>query len=209
VAESTADRTTVASPSRFHADPIKGSRFIAAVVPVADEGAAQAMLADIRAEFSDARHHCWAYDIDAGRLQRSSDDGEPGGSAGRPILAQIQGHGLTDVLVVVVRYFGGVKLGVGGLIRAYGGTAGKALDRAELRVVPVTAVLRVLHGYADTAAVEAALRDVGAKDVQVTYEADIRRRVQVRADRAEALVAALQDATSGRVRAAAVDESTA
>lgn len=206
MAEATGDRTTVARPSSFHADPIKGSRFIATVTPVTDEATAQAALADIRAEFSDARHHCWAYDIDAGRLQRSSDDGEPGGSAGRPILAQIQGHGLTDVLVVVVRYFGGVKLGVGGLIRAYGGTAGKALDRAELRVVPVTTVLRVVHGYADTAAVEAALREVEAEDVVVTYEADIRRRVQVRADRAQSLVAALRDATAGRVRPRAPDE---
>ena len=94
------------------------------------EEAAFKALKEVQLEFSDARHHCWAFLLHEGERSRSSDDGEPGGSAGRPILAQLVGHELSDLMVVVTRYFGGTKLGVGGLIRAYGGCAGKGLDQA-------------------------------------------------------------------------------
>ena len=92
------------------------------------------------------------------RPERASDDGEPGGSAGRPILAQIIGHELNDLLVVVSRYYGGTKLGVGGLIRAYGGTAGKALDTSRYRVIEERMSVRIEFDYAFTKGVEAVLR---------------------------------------------------
>ena len=101
---------------------VKRSRFIACAARVPDEDAARAFLAEIRAEFADARHHCSAYILHvdgANPVERSSDDGEPAGTAGQPMLEVLRGSGLQDVAVVVVRYFGGVKLGTGGLVRAY------------------------------------------------------------------------------------------
>ncbi|MBT3222948.1 MAG: YigZ family protein, partial [Proteobacteria bacterium] len=121
---------TITATIRFRPEPIKGSRFIATATPVASSDEAQRVIADITSEMPDATHHCWGWSLHDPERSRSSDDGEPGGSAGRPILAQIQGHKLTNIVVVVTRYFGGTKLGVGGLIRAYGGAAGMVLDRA-------------------------------------------------------------------------------
>ena len=97
-----------------------GSRFIALAYPVETEEEVKSIVAGLRKEYHDARHHCYAYRLGyQGDVFRASDDGEPAGSAGRPILGQIDSAGLSDVLVVVVRYFGGIKLGIPGLIRAY------------------------------------------------------------------------------------------
>ena len=122
---------TVRASSVYQGDPVKGSKFIAVVYPLQSEMELTDRLENVRGQYPDANHHCWAFRVRENERSRSSDDGEPGGSAGRPILAQIVGHDVYDVLVVVIRYFGGTKLGVGGLIRAYGGAAGRALDRAE------------------------------------------------------------------------------
>ena len=97
-----------------------GSRFIALAYPVESEEEVREIVSLLRKEYHDARHHCYAYRLGVdGAVFRSSDDGEPSGSAGRPILGQIDSAGLSDILVVVVRYFGGIKLGIPGLIRAY------------------------------------------------------------------------------------------
>ena len=107
---------------------VKGSRFLAEAVPVADEAVAEAALATIRKREYNATHHCTAYRIGpAADLFRFNDDGEPSGTAGQPILRQIEGRELTNTLVVVTRYYGGTKLGTGGLIRAYGEAASLAL----------------------------------------------------------------------------------
>lgn len=98
----------------------KKSRFIAEVFPVETEEEIVEILGNIKKQYWDARHHCWAYSIGEGQVQeRFSDDGEPGGTAGKPILEVIRGHSLQNVLVVVTRYFGGTLLGTGGLVRAY------------------------------------------------------------------------------------------
>ena len=111
----------------------KKSRFIADVFPVTSEDEAMEYLEEIRKRYWDARHHCWAYVI--GRnpaAERMSDDGEPAGTAGKPILEVIRGRGLTDVLVVVTRYFGGTLLGTGGLVRAYTASAAEGLKHSEI-----------------------------------------------------------------------------
>ena len=111
----------------------KKSRFIADVFPVASEEEAASHIEKIRKQYWDARHHCWAYVI--GRnpgTERMSDDGEPAGTAGKPILEVIKGRRLTDVLVVVTRYFGGTLLGTGGLVRAYTSAAAEGLSRAGI-----------------------------------------------------------------------------
>lgn len=112
-----------------HEIEIKRSRFLALAHPVDSVEQALAWIDAVR--IVDATHNCWALRI--GETYRSNDDGEPGGSAGRPILAAIDGSGLDGVAVVVVRWYGGTKLGVGGLIRAYGGAAAECLRRAERR----------------------------------------------------------------------------
>ena len=109
----------------------KGSRFIALAYPVETEEEVRALLAKARKEYYDARHHCCAYRIGHdGSRWRAGDDGEPAGSAGRPILGRIDAAGLSDVAVIVVRYFGGIKLGIPGLVRAYKAAASDALSAA-------------------------------------------------------------------------------
>lgn len=110
-----------------------GSRFIALAYPVETEDQVKEIVARLRKEYHDARHHCYAYRLGyKGDVWRASDDGEPSGSAGRPILGQIDSLGLSDVLVVVVRYFGGIKLGIPGLIRAYKTSTADALGQAAI-----------------------------------------------------------------------------
>jgi len=111
----------------------KGSKFIARAYHVKSEEDIKAVLQQLRKEFYDARHHCYAWRIDARHEKtRSNDDGEPSGSAGKPILNQIFSFELFDVLVVVIRYFGGTKLGVSGLINAYKTSAREALENANV-----------------------------------------------------------------------------
>ena len=110
-----------------------GSRFIALAYPVETPEQVQQIVAGLRKEYHDARHHCYTYRLGyRGDAFRANDDGEPSGSAGRPILGQIDARGLSDTLVVVVRYFGGIKLGIPGLIRAYKTATADALDAATI-----------------------------------------------------------------------------
>jgi len=123
----------------------KGSRFIATAIPVRDAEKARAALDGVRREFPDATHHCWASVIQEGRAEpegRCDDAGEPSGTAGPPILQAIRGAGLSNVIVVVTRYFGGTKLGKGGLARAYRAAAALALAGAS--AVPAAPTDRVL-----------------------------------------------------------------
>lgn len=191
---------TLAGPVDLHADPIKKSRFIGSAAPASSPEAALAHVATVRAAFADAGHHCWAYAL-ADDRERCSDDGEPGGSAGRPILAQIRGRDLRDVCVVVTRYFGGVKLGVGGLIRAYGGTAGQTLDQGEVRVVPRTVEMSLSYGYSDTGAVQNVLSARAVEITSTRWGEVVQRGVRVAEAELTDLQEALADATSGRVTA--------
>ena len=123
--------TSIASLSRgLYKD--QGSRFISFAYPVETESGVKELVDALKKEYHDARHHCYAYrlGLDGSRF-RMNDDGEPSSTAGRPILSQIDSAGLSDVLVVVVRYFGGIKLGVPGLIKAYKTATQDALGRAE------------------------------------------------------------------------------
>lgn len=125
-----------------------GSRFIAFAIPVETEEEVKELVASFRKEYHDARHHCYAYRLGAGgETWRASDDGEPSGTAGRPILGQIDSAGLSDILVVVVRYFGGVKLGVPGLIKAYKSATSDALSNAPVCEKTAGNWYRVGFGY--------------------------------------------------------------
>ena len=136
-----------------HSLEVKHSRFLAHAAPVETPEAALAFLAQVADP--DATHNCWAYRI--GGDYRSSDDGEPAGTAGRPILAAIDGQGFDQVMVVVTRWYGGIKLGAGGLVRAYGGAAAECLRTASRRPLIAMATLDVHAGFDDMGAVHAAL----------------------------------------------------
>lgn len=153
----------------------KRSRFISCAARVTDEDATRDFLASVRASYPDARHHCSAYilHVDAANpVERSSDDGEPAGTAGQPMLEMLRGTGLQDIAVVVVRYFGGVKLGTGGLVRAY-----QDATRAVLKVLPVVTrqpreLWTVDLDHAVAGKVEAEVRGRGV-DVTADYGASV------------------------------------
>lgn len=126
----------------------KGSKFIAYVFPITEEEVVREHLAEVRALHPKARHHCWAYRLSPDRqVFRINDDGEPSGSAGRPILNMLLSYDVTNVFVVVVRYFGGTLLGVPGLINAYKTATKEALDAAEIIEKTVNDVYRVEFDY--------------------------------------------------------------
>jgi uncharacterized YigZ family protein len=112
---------------------IKKSRFIAKVAPIADRVEAMQLLDQAKREYSDARHHCWAYVLGNQVSAAMSDDGEPSGTAGKPILNVLQHKHVGDIMLIVIRYFGGIKLGAGGLVRAYSTAAQMAMDVLPLR----------------------------------------------------------------------------
>lgn len=151
---------------------MKHSRFIAVLRRVQDAEAAQAFIREQRRAYSDARHHCSAYIVGNGpsdRVERANDDGEPGGTAGVPMLQVLKARELVDVVVVVTRYFGGIKLGAGGLARAYSGATAAAVDVAPL----VRRELRYLYTLAvehtEAGRVEAELRGHGVGVLETTY----------------------------------------
>lgn len=134
---------------------VRGSRFIASVAPVLTKEEAQDFLESIRKEFFDATHNCYAWRLGPSGLQfRTADDGEPGGSAGKPILFSIQKFGVSDVVLVVTRYFGGTKLGVGGLARAYAQAADEVLALCEKVAVTQTTAVKVFCIYEDVAIIK-------------------------------------------------------
>lgn len=138
-----------------------GSRFIALAYPVETEEEVKSIVAGLRKEYHDARHHCYAYRLGyKGDLWRASDDGEPSGSAGRPILGQIDSLGLSDILVVVVRYFGGIKLGIPGLIRAYKTSTADALSSAQIVDKIASRHFRLQFEYLSMNAVMKVLKDM-------------------------------------------------
>ena len=138
-----------------------GSRFIALAYPVETEEEVKTIVAGLRKEYHDARHHCYAYRLGyKGDVWRASDDGEPSGSAGRPILGQIDSLGLSDILVVVVRYFGGIKLGIPGLIRAYKTSTADALSSAQIIDKIASRHFRLQFDYLSMNAVMKVLKDM-------------------------------------------------
>lgn len=122
------------------------SQFIGYIAPVSSEEEALAFLAEIRAKHRDARHNCFAYVLNNG-VKRASDDGEPQGTAGVPILDVIEREGITDVVVVVTRYFGGILLGAGGLVRAYAHAAKLAVDAAQRKVMSPAVLVEIVMDY--------------------------------------------------------------
>lgn len=126
----------------------KGSRFISFAFPVSAEEQIREIIAELKDKYYDARHHCYAWRLGLDKTYyRANDDGEPSSTAGKPILGQIQSNGLTNVLIVVIRYFGGIKLGVSGLINAYREAAADALRNAVVIEKTIDMPLRIRFSY--------------------------------------------------------------
>ncbi|MEM6454895.1 MAG: YigZ family protein [Acidobacteriota bacterium] len=189
---------TVRATSRCEIPKIRGSRFAAALGPAASHADAQAFVRAQRDEAPDATHVCSAWRLASGDA-RANDDGEPNGTAGRPILQEIEGRDLCDMVVTVTRWYGGTKLGTGGLVRAYGAAAAAGLDAADVVAVPITVALSLRFGYGDSGAVQGALVAADATVVDSRYEVDVALTVAVPIEHDEALRRALRDATAGRI----------
>ncbi|HZK05444.1 MAG TPA: YigZ family protein [Actinomycetaceae bacterium] len=151
---------------------IRRSRFIATIAAADDEEAARAVIAEARATYPDARHHCSAFIVEvpgAQDIERSSDDGEPPGTAGRPMLEVLRGSGLTGVAAVVTRYFGGVKLGTGGLVRAYSDAVTRALEGVPRVRVEQREIRTVALPHAEAGRIRAELESRGFDVVGAAY----------------------------------------
>ena len=162
-----------------------GSRFIAFAFPVETPDQVKSIVDSLKKEYLDARHHCYAYRLGyQGDVFRANDDGEPSGSAGRPILGQIDTLGLSDVLVVVVRYFGGIKLGIPGLIRAYKTSTADALAQAEIVEKVAGKNWQLNFGYLSMNAVMKVLKDMDLpqKDQQFGTDCSLVTRVRLSAE---------------------------
>lgn len=187
---------TLAGPADFLLE-VKHSRFLAQAGPVDSAEAAHAFMATVADPT--ATHNCWAWRV--GDQYRSSDDGEPAGTAGRPILAAIDGQGYDRVAVVVTRWFGGIKLGAGGLVRAYGNTAAECLRAATRRPLVSYVERSLAFGFDDTGLVHAALSAHAAERLDESFvPGGARLRLRVRADAADALAERLRDASRDRVQ---------
>jgi uncharacterized YigZ family protein len=167
----------------------KGSRFIARAYPVESVEEVKDILSDLRKEFHDARHHCYAYRLGEGGINyRVNDDGEPANSAGKPILGQLQSHELTNILIVVVRYFGGILLGVGGLINAYRTAAKESLDHAQIIEKTFNRSICIKFQYAAMNDVMRLIKDYKAEIISQDFGTDCEINIQIRAGSSDQLL---------------------
>lgn len=172
----------------------KMSKFLAFAFPVTSAAAAKAHVADFQKRYYDARHVCWAYMIGAARTEfQSNDNGEPSGTAGKPILGQINSFGLTNVVIIVVRYFGGIKLGTSGLIVAYREAAREALSAAEIIECHETEDMRFTFPYLAMNDVMRLCKNGDVEIISQIFDNSCEMTLRVRQDYAEGLRRRLMD----------------
>jgi uncharacterized YigZ family protein len=172
----------------------KGSKFLSFAIPVKSVDEIKEILVDYRKRFFDARHVCYAYMLGYDRTEfRANDDGEPSGTAGRPILGQINSRELTNVLVIVVRYFGGVLLGTGGLITAYKEAAADALNTAEISDRTVRNAFSIAFGYLSMNEVMKVIKDLNAEIVNQTFDNECNMTILVDKSQIPLLVAKFEN----------------
>jgi len=182
----------------------KKSRFLSFLTPVSSMADIEAQRERLRRAYHDASHRPFAYRILAGGggvIGRADDDGEPAGSAGAPILQRIEGGDLLNVLIIVVRYFGGTKLGIGGLARAYSDAAGEALEQARIIVKRIDARIKVRFPPELTSAVMRTIHRYGADLAGIEYDGEAHALLTIPRSRTEVFITALRDATGGRAAA--------
>lgn len=172
----------------------KGSKFIALAYPVYSEDEVKDILAEVKKKYYDARHHCYAYTLGADKSRyRANDDGEPNHSAGDPILGQIRSADLSNVLVIVVRYFGGTKLGVSGLITAYKTATADALEQATVIEKHETVLLQAHYGYPQMNDVMSLVKEYDLPVRNQQFELDCKLTLEVRKQLQEEVTAKLEE----------------
>lgn len=164
----------------------KGSKFISHAFLVRDEEEIKEHLAELRKKYYDARHHCYAWVLNPDKLSyRMNDDGEPSSSAGRPIYGQLQSYDLTNILVVVIRYFGGTKLGIPGLINAYRTATKDALEKAKIKELFIKDVYKVSFQYPDMNIIMKILKDENLEQFNQDFGIDCKLNFAIRKTESE------------------------
>lgn len=184
----------------------KKSRFIATLAPARDEKNAIEFISGIKKKYPDATHNVFAYYIDHGTYARYSDDGEPQGTAGMPVLNVLKMSGLTDIAVVVTRYFGGILLGAGGLVRAYSSAASSAIAASEKVIFEPYLICRTSFSYSEYQKLSAALQQIGAAEEEICFCENVDVKISVKKENFDKLSTIVADLTSGRENIAVVDE---
>lgn len=184
----------------------KRSTFIGHVFPVETEEEARARIGEMKKKYHDARHNCWCYLIKDGPV-RYSDDGEPQGTAGQPMLGVFQKEGVVNVCCVATRYFGGILLGAGGLARSYARSAKDALDAAGVSAVRRWVVMEVSCAYAQLEEVRREVLRFGGVEERVDYGADVLLCVLIPEERSSQFAAHVLDASAGAIEAQEAGEA--
>lgn len=183
-------------------EEIKKSLFITYLAHTPSHDSAKAFIEQIKHKHSDARHNCWAYV--AGRPQDSllwgfSDDGEPSGTAGKPILAQLSGSGVGELCAVVTRYYGGIRLGTGGLVKAYGGGVSQALKQLKTVEKKITTLLTLRLDYSLVPLVQSIMAQYQAVEQQANYGADVNFVIEIEQQQVDAFTQVVINKTSAKV----------
>ncbi|WP_339904027.1 YigZ family protein [uncultured Cyclobacterium sp.] len=180
----------------------KGSKFLSFAYPVTNEEEIQDLIHQLKKQYHDARHHCYAYILGKDMKNfRSNDDGEPNHSAGDPILGQIKSNELTQILIVVVRYFGGTKLGVGGLIRAYKTAAAEAIASSEIVEKTVMVPIEFSFGYLSMDEIMRTVKKYDLKIISQEFDNSCRIKVACRESLAEEVIGVLSEVpTSSQIK---------
>lgn len=184
----------------------KKSKFISHVMPVDNEADAIEYLNKIRAEYSDATHNVYAYVIDENNIFRYSDDGEPSGTAGMPVLDAIRKAGIVDTIVVVTRYFGGTLLGTGGLVHTYGASASRGLEASEIIMREMCDVISVKLDYNMAGKLQHKIASDGLMIEDTVYTEDVELIICSPIDETERLMSEITDLTNGRAVCAVIDK---
>ena len=184
----------------------KKSKFISHVKPVKNEEEALSYLAEMRAKYSDARHNVYAYVIDENNIFRYSDDGEPSGTAGMPVLDTIRKEGLVDVVVVITRYFGGTLLGTGGLVHAYSQSAKQGLLESKIVEMNLSDILSVRVDYSLIGKMQHKFVTDGYTLEDTIFESDVNFIVSSPIDKTERLIADIIELTNGNAKCEVVDK---
>ena len=174
------------------------SVFLGHAKPVSTEEEAKQFIAEKKAEYADATHNVYAYLLNGGAIARFSDDGEPQGTAGMPVLNVLKMSGACDLVVVVTRYFGGILLGAGGLVRAYSASARQALDEAGIAVYEQFALVRVKVSYSDYQKLTVALPKMNISEESADFGEDVAVMTALEADRIDELTSFVRELTNGR-----------
>lgn len=187
----------------FYQEVIKRSRFIVHVAHTPDVESARAFISEIKAKYSDAGHNCWAYVAgapDDSQILGFSDDGEPNGTAGKPMLNVLIGSGIGEITAVVTRYFGGIKLGTGGLVRAYGGTLNRGLEELQTGEMIPEVIVSGISEYSHQGLIEQILGDYNVLEMDKEFTDKVSWQLKMDEREAPLAISEIIDKTSGRVK---------